>query len=94
MPKGKKYDQGKPDWSLLLWEELEEVAKVLTAGREKYGANNWRMVHDYDRFFSAAMRHMSAWKIQGEKDTESGFSHLAHAICNLLFLMWFDNEQK
>jgi hypothetical protein len=92
MPEGKKFDQGKPDWSLLPWGELEEVVKVLTAGKEKYGANNWQMVDSaHDRYFSAAMRHLTAWKIQGEKDPESGFSHLAHAVCNLLFLMWFDN---
>jgi hypothetical protein len=94
MPEGQKFDQGKPDWSLLPWEELEEVVKVLTAGREKYGANNWQMVDSaIDRYFSAAMRHLAARKIQGEKDPESGFSHLAHAVCNLLFLMWFDNVQ-
>ena len=29
-----------------------------------------------------------------EQDEESGLSHLAHAVCNCLFLMWFDNQKE
>ena len=32
-----KYDGGKVRWDLLLWEEVEDVARVLTFGAAKYG---------------------------------------------------------
>lgn len=91
MTEGQKFDQGKPDWSLVPWEELEEVVKVLTHGKEKYGAQNWKMVPEArDRYFAAALRHLTTWQT-GDLVDESGHHHLAHAICSLLFLMWFDS---
>ena len=42
------------------------------------------------RYFSAAHRHIHAW-VGGElRDRESGLPHLAHAVCCLLLLAWFD----
>ena len=91
---GVKLDQGKPRWSLLPFRELSEVVDILTFGAEKYAPNNWQKVTPPERYIDAGLRHFTSW-IKGEKkDKESGKSHLAHAICCLLFLMWFDNEGK
>jgi len=91
--KGVKYDQGKRMWCLMPWRELDSVVDVLTFGAKKYSPDNWKKV-DVEKYKSAVMRHLSAW-FQGNKvDEEDGASHLAHAICNLLFLMWFDNNIK
>jgi hypothetical protein len=89
---GKKFDNGKPRWSLLPWREVQQIVDVLTFGAEKYDVDNWKHVDNYvDRYSSALMRHLTAW-FQGERrDRESGFSHLAHAGCCLLFLMWKNN---
>lgn len=58
------------------------------------GDNNWQHVFPRSRYIGAGFRHFIAWT-KGEKiDPESGKSHLAHAICNLLFLMWADNNDK
>jgi len=66
---------------------------VLTYGSIKYEDNNWMHVNPpKDRYFSAMIRHITAWKGGERIDKESGLSHLAHAGCCLLFLMWFDNE--
>tara|TARA_B110000967_G_C18419450_1_gene333115 strand:+ start:164 stop:562 length:399 start_codon:yes stop_codon:yes gene_type:complete len=83
---GKKYDGGKPQLYLLPPKSLNEVGKVLTFGAEKYDPHNWRKVDDLqNRYTSAAMRHMLA-HIDGEDvDEETGLSHLAHAICCLMF---------
>lgn len=88
---GRKDDQDKTRWDLIPWEQMEEVANVLTSGAKKYGDNNWAQVEDAPRrYFAAAMRHLVAWQ-QGEAvDAESGRSPLAHAVCCLLFLMWCD----
>jgi hypothetical protein len=93
LTKGCKFDEGKPRWNLLPTREIEEVVKVLTVGAEKYEDDNWKCVaRSRERYFAAAMRHIIAWWHGEEQDTESGLHHLAHAICCLLFLMWFDHN--
>lgn len=88
----KKFDQNKTDWSSVPWKSLMTVAEVMSHGSKKYGKQNWRTVENgTDRYFSAAMRHMSSWKMGEITDHESGKPHLAHAICSLMFLMAIDD---
>ena len=90
---GRKFDSNKPRWSLLPWKEVEEIVKVLTLGSEKYADRNWMNVRPLkDRYVSAMMRHITAWLDGNRLDEESKLSHLAHAGCCLLFLMWGDNN--
>jgi len=42
----------------------------------------------------AAFRHFIAWVMGEKKDPESGWSHLAHLMCCILFLMWTDENNK
>ena len=83
---GRKYDGDKAKLHLLPPKSILEVGKVLTYGAEKYDAENWRKVPDLqNRYTSAALRHIFA-HIDGElDDQETGLSHLAHAMCCLLF---------
>ena len=83
---GKKYDEEKAKLYLLPPKSILEVGKVLTYGADKYDAENWRKVDDLqNRYTSAALRHIFA-HIDGEADDpETGLSHLAHAMCCLLF---------
>ena len=92
---GVKYDNGKPQWSLLPFEALEEVVEVLTSGAKKYAPDNWKFVPDADaRYMDAAFRHMAQY-MQGEQyDEETGSNHLAHAVCCLLFKLWFDRQTE
>jgi len=95
MKKGVKHDQKKERWDLLPWICIQEVVKVLTFGCVKYSDNNWQQVEDpRKRYFSAAHRHLYAWARGYEKDDQSKLPHLAHAVCNLLFLLWFDLTDK
>jgi hypothetical protein len=92
---GRKDDAEQPRWSLLPWEPVEEVVRVLGFRAKKYGDSNWQSVEKpQERYFSAAVRHLGAWHLGEPKDSESGFSHLAHAVCCLLFLMWFDRKKR
>ena len=86
MSEGRKYDGEKPQLYLLPPKSISEVGKVLTFGAKKYDAHNWRKVEDLqNRYSSAALRHIFA-HIDGEElDEETGLSHLAHAICCLMF---------
>lgn len=89
MTESKKFDTDKPRWALLPMWVLEPVVKVLTFGAKKYGDNNWQNLVEFeDRYTSAFLRHFVAWQ-RGEKvDPESGHAHIAHMICNLIFLLW------
>ena len=99
---GRKFDEKKPRWDLLPFEEVEEIVKVLTHGSIKYEDNNWKYVDKAEkRYFAAMLRHLSTYKkylenkklIQFKNDSESGLSHLAHAGCCLLFLMWKEKNE-
>ena len=94
MAKGLKYDEGKLRWDLLPIDCVEDVVKILTFGAEKYTDNSWQEVENgKDRYFAALMRHLSASR-QGElKDEESNLSHLAHAMCNVVFLLWLEKNK-
>lgn len=92
MSGGTKNDADKIRMDLLPIESLEEIAKVMTFGAKKYGDHNWRGGFKFSRLSGAALRHLFSW-IKGEdKDPESGLSHLAHAGCCVMFLLW--HEQK
>lgn len=93
--KGKKYDAGKLPWQLVPWVAMREVVAVLKLGADKYNVGNWKFVPDArDRYFAATMRHLLAWYEGETRDPESGRHHLAHAVCCLLFLLWFSLAGK
>ena len=88
-----KHDAGKSRPDLLPVEALEVIAQIMAHGAAKYGPENWKDCDDWNRYYAALLRHMFAWK-RGEKfDKDSGFSHLAHAGANLMFLLWDESRQ-
>ena len=89
-----KADSGKLQWSLLPFEELKDVVRVLMLGAKKYTPDNWKKCDDVTRYKDALMRHVISYVNGDTTDDESGLSHLAHAVCNCLFLMYFDNTKK
>ena len=92
---GIKYDSAKPKMNLLPPKAILEVAKVLTFGAEKYDAENWRKLDDLQsRYTAGALRHIFA-HMDGEKlDPETNLSHLAHAMCCLLFKLEIELEER
>jgi len=74
------------------------IEKVLQFGAEKYGVNQWQNVPDaQERFKDALMRHTyndEGEFILDEIDAESGLKHVYHALCNIMFLMWFELKEK
>jgi len=84
---GLKCDGGKPPMGLLDRYALEQVARVLLHGAEKYSRYNWRGGLALSRLYDAALRHIFAF-IDGEDlDPETKLSHIAHSICCLMFLL-------
>lgn len=93
-----KADDGKLQWSLMPFEELENTVRVLMEGAKKYSRDNWKKCDNPKRYEDALVRHVVAY-IKGEKYDDirkggDGLPHLAHAICNCLFLEWFDNHSN
>lgn len=86
-----KYDADKLDWSLIPWDSVEEILKVLEFGKIKYSSWNWSTGEGfkYTRVFNSLIRHLFAWVRGEDNDPESGLSHLAHAGCNIFFLIYF-----
>lgn len=88
---GRKEDTGKLMYSLVPVEPLREVARVLTFGAVKYEPNNWQKVPDpIRRYTDAMLRHIEAWRGGETFDKESGVHHLAHAICDAMFILYFE----
>ena len=89
---GRKDDQAKLPYHLLAPEFLEEVSRVLEFGANKYAARNWEKGMAWHRPFAALMRHMWAWWKGEGNDPETGYSHLAHAACCIMFLLAYEKR--
>jgi hypothetical protein len=90
---GVKHDQEKPDMSLISSVAIFKVAQVMTFGKKKYSANNWRGGIAYSRLLAAALRHTFSYLGGESKDPETGISHLAHACCCLFMVLEFEDTK-
>lgn len=81
-----KNDDGKLKYDLIPPSATKALARVLTFGAAKYEKDNWRK-GSIDRYVSALYRHLAEWRDGEPNDSESGYSHLDHAICNIAFLI-------
>lgn len=90
---GVKFDREKLRYDLIPWQALEEAAKVLTHGAKKYAPGNWKKVPDAkNRYYAALMRHLQEVRKGNLIDDDSGYSHLAHVLCNAMFLVYLYDE--
>ena len=93
--KGQKFDNSKLRYDLLDPCFEEEIVKVLTHGAIKYNDNNWKYVKPLkERYYAALRRHLAAWRMGEKLDPGSKLRHLAHAGCNIFFLMWQEIEDE
>lgn len=81
-----KNDTDKIEMDLLDPLAIEGLAAVLTFGKRKYAAHNWRKGFAWMRLMAALLRHSFAI-IRGEdNDPESGLPHIDHVGCCWMFL--------
>lgn len=83
-----KDDSAKPHPSYVPVELIHAVMQVREHGAAKYrDPENWRRVSPA-RYHEALLRHILAlWEDPYAVDEESGLTHLAHAACNIAFLL-------
>ena len=86
---GKKNDLGKLRYDLLPVKPLREVVKVLTHGAKFYGDRNWEKGLAWHRCYGAIQRHINSFWEGEDLDPDTGLPHLAHAICECMFLLEF-----
>ena len=91
MSEGKKHDQDKLRFDLILPEFEEAMASVLTHGAKEYGANNWQTVLNAKARYTAALqRHLNEYRKGSNYDLASGCTHLAMIAVNAMFLDYFE----
>jgi hypothetical protein len=90
---GTKHDREKVRLELIAPELVQAVGAVLTYGAEKYGARNWEQGISWGRLFGATLRHLWAWWAGEDTDPETGLSHLAHAACGVMFMLWHEQHR-
>lgn len=87
------FDSGKPPLALLPRFSLEAAADVVGFGAQKYTAHNWRKGLSWTSIMSSALRHLLAFNDGEDLDKESGLSHLAHALCDIMFLLQYTDTK-
>lgn len=92
---GAKHDSGKHRYDLLPPVAIDELAKVLSFGAEKYAPNSWQSVPDAsNRYRAALLRHTFAIQRGELIDAESGLLHSALAMCNAAFITELEVGKK
>jgi hypothetical protein len=92
---GIKFDSKKARPTLLLKsmpDAVQEVIDVLELGARKYAPDNWKKVEN-ERYHDAMLRHILAYLGGETLDQETSRHHLAHAVCNMLFLIQKESDE-
>lgn len=85
---------GKVMMELLPWPELEEIAKVFTAGAKKYGPNRWQNLPDgYQRYKGALLRHLTEVEKGNDVDEDTGCLHISQVAINAIFMLHFKMKE-
>lgn len=87
---GTKHDGGKDPWHLMPFDAVRAIVQVLAFGATKYAPRNWEAGMDWSRCFSALQRHLAAWWMKEGTDPDTGYSHLWHAGCCIVFLIAYE----
>ena len=88
--KGLRFNKGKNQFCWLPPDALWSTCKVFTNGAIKYAPRNWERGMNWSICFDSLMRHMWLWWAGERYDPESKLPHLAHAACNILFLLAYE----
>lgn len=94
MEKALRYNTGKLRWTLVHFDSLAPLVKVMEYGAVKYAPENWKKGLNKKEILESLTRHLFAL-IDGEKyDQESGLEHIGHIMANAMFYSYFDNTDE
>lgn len=86
---GVKDNRSKSRVDLIPASALMAVGEVMARGAEKYKPHNWRLGLGWSDTIGSALRHLYAFNEGQDLDPETGLSHVAHAACQVLFLLTY-----
>ena len=89
-----RYNVNKTQWSLVDYEALESMVKVLEFGADKYDRDNWKIGMPVTSVCDSMLRHIYAFMNGEDNDPESGISHIGHIMCNAMFLSNYMKHRK
>lgn len=84
--KAMRFNEGKPQFSLIDFNCLTPMAHVLEFGATKYERDNWKKGHDFSSLIDSLLRHVAGLQKGEWLDPESGLPHIGHLQCNTLFM--------
>lgn len=94
---GKKFDNGKLDYSVLPLSFVKPLVEVFKLGESRYGYENWKKGFDTPdmseerRFIAAMKRHIEEVEEHGAlaiNEQDGGVYHAAQIAWNALRLLW------
>lgn len=86
-PKGEA-GKTKPQLHLIPRVAMEEMAKALQVGKERYGERNWVQVPvQQSTYVSALLRHAIAFQDGEDVALDSGVHHMAHILANCAIIL-------
>lgn len=89
-----RYNMGKLEWSLVDFDSLEGLVRVLEYGKNKYARDNWKKGMPVTQVTESLMRHLFAFAKGEDLDPESGCRHISHVLCNAMFLEYILREKQ
>lgn len=91
--KALRFNTGKLKWSLIHYQSLTPLVRVLEFGALKYAPDNWKKGLDKKEILESLQRHLAALMDGEEIDPESGLPHIGHIQCNAMFYAYFNNRE-
>lgn len=86
--KSLRYNDGKPQWSLVHLKSLEPLVRVLEYGAKKYERDNWKKGLDPQEILDSIIRHIAELQSGEDRDKESGELHIGHIMANCMFYVY------
>lgn len=87
---GLRLNEGKLPLELVPPSAIFALGSVLAAGAKKYAPRNWERGMKWSVCYACCLRHLLKWFSGEDKDPETGLSHLYHALCNIAFLIEYE----
>lgn len=88
---GERKNEGKNRLDLIPTFPVEQLGRVLTEGSLKYADRNWEAGMPWKNVTSSLKRHLLAFEAGEDFDKETGLLHIAHVMCNAMFLTEYYN---
>lgn len=91
MTQADRFNEGKPEYTLIHYPSLEPMVRVLEYGCRKYARDNWKKGLPAKSIIDSLLRHVIRLTEGERTDAESGLQHVGHILCNAMFLSYVLN---